>query len=175
VAFLTHAGEIILSEKKRHQLKITYVVNQFLNFCLVCFLRFVLILFKIFDLSKVETTVKYKYYCSDLKLNFCICEADIYAIANVPYRVLTYSHSATSLYNWANLSQSAISLRQLFTSCPHLTCKRASFGLVLFFAIFIIWLQKYLDFVLFSPISRAILLAILFRSYLSTWKLILIW
>jgi hypothetical protein len=28
-----------------------------------------------------------------------------------------------------NLSQSAISLHQLFTSCPHLTCERASFGL----------------------------------------------
>ena len=28
-----------------------------------------------------------------------------------------------------NLSQSAISLHQLFTSCPHMTCERASFGL----------------------------------------------
>jgi hypothetical protein len=61
--------------------------------------------------------------------NFCICEADIYAIANVPwpyrilpYRMLTHSHSATSLYN---LSQSAISLHQLFTSCLHLTYERA--------------------------------------------------
>jgi hypothetical protein len=40
----------------------------------------------------------------------------------VPYRMLTHSHSATSLYN---LSQSAISLHQLFTSCPHLTYERA--------------------------------------------------
>jgi hypothetical protein len=36
----------------------------------------------------------------------------------------------TSLYNLANLSQSAISLHQLFTLCPHLTCERAQFGLL---------------------------------------------
>ena len=30
--------------------------------------------------------------------HFCICEADIYAIANVLYRMLTHSNSATSLY-----------------------------------------------------------------------------
>jgi hypothetical protein len=47
-------------------------------------------------------------------------------------RMLTHSHSATSLYNSANLSQSAISLHQLFTSWPHLTCEREAFGLVLF-------------------------------------------
>ena len=48
----------------------------------------------------------------------------------VPYRVLAHSHSPTSLYNFNYISQSAISLHQLFTSCPHLTCERASFGLV---------------------------------------------
>jgi hypothetical protein len=30
-----------------------------------------------------------------------------------------------------NLSQSTISLHRLFTSCPHLTCERALFGLVI--------------------------------------------
>ena len=43
----------------------------------------------------------------------------------VPYRMLTHSHSATSLYN---LSQSAIMLHRV----RHLTCERAWFGLVLF-------------------------------------------
>jgi hypothetical protein len=89
-----------------------------------------------------------------------------YRKRTVPYRVLAHSHSPTSLYNFNFISQSAISLHQLFTSCPHLTCERAYFGLVLFFAIFTFWLRKYFDFVLFS---RAILLAILFRSYLLRW------
>ena len=83
------------------------------------------------------------------------------AIANVPLMLPYVSHSATSLYNSANLSQSAISL----------TCERAEFGLVflwLFFAIFTFWLQKYIDFVLFSPFY-------LRYYYLLTWKLILIW
>ena len=121
--------------------------------------------------TKCESSF-FRRYMYASRTYFCICEADIYAIANVPYRVLAHSHSPTSLYNFNFISQSAISLHQLFTSCPHLTCERAAFGLVLFFAIFTFWLQKYLDFVLFS---RAILLALLFRSYLSTWKLILIW
>ena len=81
--------------------------------------------------------------CSALKLKllgFLYLRSRYIAVANVPYRVLTHSHSATGLYNSANLSQSAISLHQLFTSCPHLTCKRAAFGLVLFFAIFTFWI-----------------------------------
>ena len=45
---------------------------------------------------------------------------------------VAHSHSPTSLYNFNYISQSAISLHQLFTSCPHLTRERASFGLVLF-------------------------------------------
>ncbi len=50
----------------------------------------------------------------------------------VPYRVLAHSHSPTSLYNFNFISQSAISFHHLFTLCPHLTCERESFGLVLF-------------------------------------------
>ena len=111
---------------------------------------------------------------------FCICEADIYAIANVtvplPYRMLAHSHSATSLYN---LSQSAIMLHRV----RHLTCERAWF-LPRVIQVFILclpfwhrfWLQKYLDFVLILE------LAVLFSRYstceiipkcLSTWKYIL--
>jgi hypothetical protein len=92
--------------------------------------------------------------CFPIWTVFCICEADILLSQMWPYcyRMLTHSHSATSLYNWANLSQSEISLHQLFISRPHLNlwtsvvwprvyCK--------FFAIFTFWLQKYLDFGLF--------------------------
>jgi hypothetical protein len=49
-----------------------------------------------------------------------------------PYRMLTHSHSATSLYN---LSQSAITLHRI----RHLTCERAWFGLVLFSGVYIVF------------------------------------
>ncbi len=55
-----------------------------------------------------------------------------YRKRTVPYRVLAHSHSPTSLYNFNFISQSAIIFHQSFTLCPHLTCERESFGLVLF-------------------------------------------
>jgi hypothetical protein len=89
------------------------------------------------------------------------------------YRMLTHSHSATSLYNWANLSQWEISLHQLFISRPHLNLRTgvvwprgACFSVYCkFFAIFTFWLQKYLDFGLFSPFYLRYW--ILFQRYLS--------
>jgi hypothetical protein len=92
------------------------------------------------------------------------------------YRMLAHSHSATRLYNF---SQSAIRLHHVH----HLTCERAWFSLVLFGCLYcvchfgtVILASKiswfYLELaVLFSAYS----LAKLFRSYLSTWKLICIW
>ena len=111
------------------------------------------------------------------KTLFCICEADILLSQTWPYcyRMLTHSHSATSLYNWANLSQSEISLHQLFISRPHLNLRT---GVVWprvyckFFAIFTFWLQKYLDFGLFSPFYLRYYSKVIYQL---TWKLILIW
>jgi hypothetical protein len=68
-----------------------------------------------------------RHVCFDLflYLRICICEADILLSQTWPYcyRMLTHSHSATSLYNWANLSQSEISLHQLFISRRHLNLR----------------------------------------------------
>jgi hypothetical protein len=136
------------------------------------------------------------YFQNDrvLRKHFCICEADILLsqtyrtvpyrtvpyrtvpYRTVPYRMLAHRHAATSLYN---LSQSAIMLHRV----RQLTCERAWFlpRVIQVFTLCLpfwhrFWLQKYLDFILNWPSCfLAILLAKLFRSYLSTWKLILIW
>jgi hypothetical protein len=121
------------------------------------------------------------YHSIKSSLYFCICEADIYAIAHVPYRMLAHSHSATSLYN---LSQSAIMLHRV----RHLTCERAWFCLVLFRCLYCVchfgtdfgfkhililsWFLNWLSCFL------AILLAKLFLEIIKclwTWKFILIW
>ena len=47
------------------------------------------------------------------------------AIANVPYRTVSLAIQRRAYIIQGNLSQSAISLHQLFTSCPHLTYERA--------------------------------------------------
>jgi hypothetical protein len=73
----------------------------------------------------------------------------------VPYRMLTHSHSATSLYN---LSQSAIMLHRV----RHLTCERA------WFASCYSGMLAILDFK--NILNCCYFLAIL----LSTWKFILI-
>jgi hypothetical protein len=90
-----------------------------------------------------------------------------------PYRMLTHSHSATSLYNLSQFKP----IRDQFTSIAFYIVPTSNLrtGIVwprINLCHFHILASKYVDFVLFS---RAILLAILFRSYLSTWKLILIW
>jgi hypothetical protein len=85
---------------------------------------------------------------------FCICEADILLSQTYCYRMLAHSHSAMSLYNWANLSQSAISLHQLFTSCPHLPANGHSLASCYFFKNILI-LSIYLELVvLFSRHSN---------------------
>jgi hypothetical protein len=87
--------------------------------------------------------------------------------------MLTHSHSATSLYNLGQFKPISDQVTSIVYVLPASNLRTGTVWprvLMLFFAIFTFWLQKYLDFVLFS---RAILPAILFRSYLSTWKLIL--
>jgi hypothetical protein len=94
-----------------------------------------------------------------------------YCYRTVPYRMLAHSHSATSLYNLSQFKP----ISDQFTSIVYiLPASNLRTGVVwprvilCHFLIFTFWLQKYIDFVLFS---RAILRAILFRSYRSTWKL----
>jgi hypothetical protein len=79
---------------------------------------------KLFDTKVIKTRIKHIAFFVSAKQYIC------YRKRTVPYRVLAHSHSPTSLYNFNYVSQSTISLHELFTSCPHLTCERASFGLV---------------------------------------------
>jgi hypothetical protein len=112
---------------------------------------------------KVKTTYieirPVSWLVSDYKgKSFCICEADILLSQTYCYRMLAHSHSAMSLYNWANLSQSAISLHQLFTSRPYLYLWTG-----------IVWprviLSKYLDFINLSWIGCLVFSPFCLRYY----------
>jgi hypothetical protein len=110
---------------------------------------------------------------SSLGLLWYICYRK--CAVTIPYRMLAHSHSATSLYNLSQFKPISDQFTSIVYVVPASNLRTGVVWprvVVLFFAIFTFWPQKYLDFVLFS---RAILLAILFRSYLSTWKLVLIW
>jgi hypothetical protein len=138
---------------------------------------------KLYHKNTVILIVRYLWY-QQLKLQsyslncFCICEADILLSQTWPYcyRMLTHSHSATSLDNWANLSQSEISLHQLFISRPHLNLRTGVVWprvyCIKFFSIFTFWLQKYLDFGFFSPSYSRYYSKVIYQL---TWKLFLIW
>jgi hypothetical protein len=102
-----------------------------------------------------------------------VSEKQIYMLSQTwPYRMLTHSHSATSLYNLSQFKPISDQFTSIVYIVPSSNLRTGVVWPRVILCHFHILASEYVDFVLFS---RAILLAILFRSYLSTWKLILIW
>ena len=99
----------------------SYSILKFLKTFRLGFAKYILYFTTVYEIGLDQSIVRYECFL----INKFLYLRRYIAIANVPYRMLAHSHSATSLYNF---SQSAIRLHRV----RHLTCERAWFGLVLF-------------------------------------------